>query len=136
MYFDFAPPADMETEDFNFQIELTLADTNRYAAETEASFNVQYRQKEVVITEVVKKQTAQEVAPPFLIFEDIDFEDNLSISFTEEMEYPNGIEYFRADNLGAEYFWISYEPSESTDDFIYNREVNRTNTMSWSILDV
>ena len=40
MYFDFAPPADMDMEDFNFQIELTLADTNMYAAETEASFNV------------------------------------------------------------------------------------------------
>ena len=84
----------------------------------------------------MKKQTAQEASPPYLIFEEIDYEDNLSISFTEDMEYPNGIEYFRADNLGAEYFWLSYEPSESTDDFIYNREVNQTNTMTWSVLDV
>ena len=84
----------------------------------------------------MKRQAEIDSPPPYLIFEDLDFEDNLSISFTEEMEYPNGIEFFRNDNLGAQSFWISYQASESTNDFIYNREVNSTNSMSWSIIDV
>ena len=102
LYFEYAPPADME--DFEFEIKLTLVDTNVYTARTEVRFSVYFRQKEVDINDLVKRQATQETAPPYLIFEDIDFEDNLLISFTEAMEYPNGIEFFRSDNLGAESF--------------------------------
>ena len=62
--------------------------------------------------------------PPRVIGTDLDSENILTISFTEEMIFPRNIEQFTSDNFANEIIEIVYFPSQETKTQWYERDID------------
>ena len=76
--FEFTP--DMNEKDVAFNITFTIVDTHVNPKESTYSFRVEVGDDATFVS-----SKTQDQRPPYIIFNPVDFEDNISIIFTERV---------------------------------------------------